>query len=529
MIMNPSELRTITTEIRDGENNPANYDFAYSVGGDNLLACLSAIRERHGAGFYLMPVSAASAGGGVFQHSAPSDGDVIALNIQATPAPIVHTGKYKSIRNVALDEIVIDQAHSEVIAGAAITLEQLNIALGDAISPQTRVMGADLTTYSYAQVGSTFMTGGMGPQRRYFSDSVTEIALYDGDKIIVVKGEELQGYAGTYGWSGIVTAVKCRYHSLPRNEIAFALPVNSSPDGLAQFLRHLWAKCFLDLEKEQVVTEDGGTDLILGLEHISVSSMGPLLSSGIHNESRERAQQLAGKCQAANADGVIFVSACSDGTVEEFLPSLVDDIDADSLTVGGIDLEHTELFKDPEQMRQLREAVPFAARHQPPAGEYRYKNHTDANIRLNPENIAASMRRLWEINADYVANVESCFRDTKELHGEILVYGHMNPYGVDPHNRVTLDCDHEGLFNSARERIVEYRAQYYRHIRDMCDQTGSILVGGEKSADSEQHILAALGGPDCAPGDLRRKFKHQRKTIRAASRIFNWRAMDLYY
>jgi hypothetical protein len=59
----------------------------------------------------------------------------------------------------------------------------------------------------YAAVGATFMTGGMGLKRRYFSASVVEAAIYDGTGTIVICGAKLCGYAGTYCWSDIVSAL----------------------------------------------------------------------------------------------------------------------------------------------------------------------------------------------------------------------------------------------------------------------------------------------------------------------------------
>ena len=175
-------------------------------------------------------------------------------------------------------------------------------------------------------------------------------------------------------------------------------------------------------------------------------------------------------------------------------------------------------------MRQLREAIPYAARMQAPGGTRVYKNHSDANIRLEVDSTAQTMESLWRINGDYVDGVESRFREDSKLRGEILVYGHLNPQGVDPHNRVTLGSDVEPAFAACRADLIELRAAYYRGLAQLCEESGADFVGGEKTADSELAIFAALGGPDQAPAALRQRFEMRRAAIAAAAPMFSWRA-----
>ena len=137
-------------------------------------------------------------------------------------------------------------------------------------------------------------------------------------------------------------------------------------------------------------------------------------------------------------------------------------------------------------------------------------------------------RRLWEINCAYVAALEDYFATRPEISGEILVYGHLNPYGVDPHNRVTLAADDEQAFGAARAFVVEQRAHFYRELAALCESGLASFVGGEKTADSELAIYAALGGPERAPVDLYRRFQLQRDAVCAARPLFNWRAPPLF-
>jgi hypothetical protein len=514
-------------QVVDGENNAVEFDAAYPLRGDPGEA-LRRLREQHGDDIRLLPMSATSAGGGIFQHRDSRGGRVVGLRFDAPPNPRVRFAEHPDLARVEFDEIVIDRERSQVSAGAAITLDQLSQALADELGHCFRVPGADLTSYMYAAVGATFMTGGMGPQRRYFSDSVEEIALFDGERLISVRGDALAGYAGTYGWSGLVCAVRCNFFRFPDNEIAFALPVSSEAPRLARLLAHLAPYAYLELSPRRVSSTGAGGDLILGIEHVSCESMQPLLRAPADNPARNRAAQLQQKCSDAGVDGLVFINGCSERGSDEFLLDLADDADADRLCIAGVDIEFAEVFGDPEEMRAVREAVPFAARTQASGRRLMYKNHSDANIRLAPDEVVESAERLWRINCDYVERVKRYFADEPDIDGQILVYGHLNPYGIDPHNRVTMSSDDDAAFDNAREFLTEQRARYYRDLASMCESGNAQFIGGEKSADSEIAIYQALRGPQHAPAALFERFQRQRETVRAAAALFNWRALPPY-
>ena len=230
--------------------------------------------------------------------------------------------------------------------------------------------------------------------------------------------------------------------------------------------------------------------MILGIEHVSCESMQPLLSAAVDHPARGRAQQLQQKCILAGADGLVFINGFSERSSDEFLLDLADDVDAETLCIAGVDIEHAEVFGDPEEMRAVREAVPYAARTQACDGRLVYKNHSDANIRLPADAI--------------------------------------NPYGVDPHNRVTMSSDDAAAFAGCRSFLVEQRAQYYRELAQLCTSSAAEFIGGEKSADSEIGIYQALSGPEHAPAALYQQFQQQRQCIAAAADLFNWRALPPY-
>lgn len=520
-------LKQITRPLVDGENNRIICDVAYSMRGMQLPEALTAITQKHGNDVLLLPLSGQSGGGGIFQRPKPG-GTVAGLLIEPAVKPKLRTESLTDLTSLGPDEIVVDLAAGDICAGASITLNQLNRALEDTIGAQFKVLGSDLTSYTYAQVGATFMTGGMGPQRRYFSDSVTEIAFHSGEQLSSISGDHLKSLAGTYGWSGLVTAVRCRFHRLPANEIAFAIPVNNDPEKLSELITALAPFCYLRTEDELVVQSERGSNIILGLEHITLASMQPMLAQGGHSDLAFRADQLIEKCREAAADGIVFVNGYSDKPVDEFLFELVDDSDASPVTIAGINLGHTEVFNDPEQMRALREAVPYAARTQEPDGIYSYKAHTDAVIRLNPERAGQAMERHWRANMAYVRDVNAILESVFGVSGQLLVYGHINPYGVDPHNRLTVASDDELALERVRDRLEARRDQLLREWNNVCITTGSEFIGGEKGAGSEQEMFPAFGKPHLAPAAIRKKYNLQSEVIRSASKMFNWRAMPPY-
>ena len=520
----PDLLGSPIAQAQDGENNPVRFDFAYTLRG-NLAGTLRQLRARHGEEIFLLPMSGTSSGGGIFQSADKPGRSVIGLRFDPPPEPRPGKPGNFDLCRMAPDTILFDPERQRVYAGAGVTLGQMSQTLAAQLGAQFRVPGADLTSYQYAAVGATFMTGGMGPQRRYFSDSVVEAAIFDGRDIVAVEGPALAGHAGTYGWSGIVSALCCRYHRFPPNEIAFALPVSGDPQSLARLLDHLAPWCYLQMESDPVCSSAAAGDLILGLEHVSRASMQPLLAASAGSSAARRARKLQQACDAGGADGIIFVNGLSDDSVEDFLPRLLDD---DGSAIAGTSIEHAEIFHQPEEMRDLREAIPYAARTQTPKHTLVYKNHTDANIRIPEAHVETTMSRLWQIACDYVSSVDSFFTRSDEIDGEILVYGHLNPFGVDPHNRVTMSCADRALFEQGREYLLEQRARYFRSLAALCSDSDASFVGGEKAADSERGIFAALGGPQNAPAELYARFRRQQETIRHAAPLFNWRALEPY-
>lgn len=523
-----SGLTPVTSALVDGENNPIALETAYRIPAVGAVDTLKKIIARHGPNCLLLPISAASAGGGIFQTEIPGQGHRVGIKLDPSNGPEITIRSDVDITSLSLDDIFIDTANQWIYAGAAITLDQLNLALNSAVSNRYRVLGADLTSYSYAQAGATFMTGGMGPQRRYFSQSVDQIVLFNGKAVEVIDRPELDAYEGTYGWTGLVTAVRCRYYQIPCHEIAFAMPVGNTSDDLARLLSHLSPLARLNINDGSVKTVDGGTDLIMGIEHITAEAMGPLFASGQDNAVTRLARELKQKCDAAEVGGLVFVSGFSEQPLDEFFESLIDNPDQDQPEIAGISLMHTRVFTNPEQMREVREAVPFAARTQSPTGQFSYKGHTDATICLNPDRVRSAMHLLWDANTRYVDAVDKYFATNPLIKGQILVYGHLNPTGVDPHNRITLASDDHAAFVNAERFVLQARNRFYRELHQICEQTGSTFVGGEKGAGSEYEMFESFRDTTETPPALAEKLSKQKQQISKASSMFRWRAFPLY-
>ena len=116
--------------VKDGENNPVEFDVAYNLRGDPLTA-LQQIRARHGDDILLLPMSATSSGGGIFQHHKKPEASVIGVRFEAPLKPRLRFAPNPELEKIAQDEIVIDPESQQVSAGCAITLDQLNRALAD--------------------------------------------------------------------------------------------------------------------------------------------------------------------------------------------------------------------------------------------------------------------------------------------------------------------------------------------------------------------------------------------------------------
>ena len=115
----------------DGENNSIDFDVAYTIRGD-LREMANQLRARHGNDMLLLPMSATSSGGGIFQHRGRTTATVVGLRYDAPHDPQTRFDSNPDLCVLRQDEIVIDRERQKVSAGAAVTLNQLTRALADA-------------------------------------------------------------------------------------------------------------------------------------------------------------------------------------------------------------------------------------------------------------------------------------------------------------------------------------------------------------------------------------------------------------
>lgn len=516
-------------DLRDGENNAVHFHCACPVKSRPPDEIIAGLLDKFGDALRLLPVSAASCGDGLLGISPNGAGvaataRIVALHVLPVARPQIRVvSDAPDIRAVRWHEIIIDPARRHIYAGAAVTLAQINTALEQcpALSEQGvhHVYGADLTSSGYAQAGSTFMTGGMGPQRRYFSDSVDQVALHDGTALQTIEGARLLEYAGSYGWTGWVGAVRCRYHPRPGNEFAFALPVRNCARELAAALSAVSPFCYFDDHPDTGIN-------IFGVEHLTAHAMEPLLQAGGRAEIISRARRITENCSAAQADGLLFISGFSDLPATDTLAEIVDRMAKDTAPSTQT-LAYSEVFESAALMQALREAVPYAARRQLPKRNGIYKNHTDANVILKPDRVGEAMQRIWNINENYVQALQDIFINSHAVDGSILIYGHLNPRGVDPHNRLTLAAPDKKSLGYAVMAAEAARGEYFKSLRSLCDEGLADYAGGEKSAGSEAEMIKVFG-EDALPPMLAKKYSRQISRIRHSSPLFNWRAIPPY-
>ena len=74
----PQILGKPIEQVLDGENNRVEFDIAYPVKG-NLIDAVDQLRDLHGPELYLLPMSATSSGGGIFQNKNRPSGTIVGL------------------------------------------------------------------------------------------------------------------------------------------------------------------------------------------------------------------------------------------------------------------------------------------------------------------------------------------------------------------------------------------------------------------------------------------------------------------
>lgn len=516
----PHGLRSISEIRTDTENNIIELDEQYELVNGDISETIEYLKLMHGNNICLIPIAGQSAGGGVFTTQKTNDKQVAIGLIITPPTSLSEKNNIKvTISETAptdklrTQELHINRRNKVAYAGAGVVLDQISASVQEVLGENYQVQGTDLTSSSYASACATFMTGGMGPTRINFAQSILEIVYYNGEcsKHISDKNE-LQTLLETYGWTGFVERIAVPIIKVPPHEFGFAVPVNNTSNEIARLVEY-----FAD---KTIVSKKGFTEtnvFIAGLEIITGDALQLLVA---HAPNTVGLNTLMNNCQAANKDAVVFISGLAQSNpfedAEDHLRIFVDN------ATSGLSLELATPFSNLQEMKTIREAAPELARRQFMDAPFSYKDHTDINVSINLEKCLESVEAIMNCYADYKINVEKLIAAQEKLTGNVQVYGHINPQGFDPHYRITLVSDSEEIMLRSKKKAQELYTQLVQDISNTCQKTDSKICGGEKGIISNLKIVNAFDTNP--PAQLLDILQKQQTAISAAHSMFNWRA-----
>jgi hypothetical protein len=517
----PIGLRKISFDKKDTEGKAPNLDAYYELTNGSISESINYLKESFSE-IKLVPIGGFSAGGSVFSNES-SEKKTIGLLIAPPHAlsernNISYTiSEGSATAPLKTQELHINTKEKTVQVGAGVVLDQINASVQEALGADCIVLGADLTSSGYASAGGTFMTGGMGPSRISFADTVQEITLFDGVKSQTINGEEnLALVKETYGWTGIIEHLILPIVQVPKRAFGFALPINSSAEELGKLAAYF-------SEKTKPVIDNGiitNDVLVLGLEFISENAL-RLIEKNMPNLNGF--DQLKKNIVAANKKSAVFISGYAQENPFEDLKDALGIFVENK--ISGLAFEQAMPFDNLQDMKMLREAAPDISRAQFRDAQFVYKNHTDINIQLDINKPAESMETVFSCYERYQKRIELLLEQADGITGNMQVYGHLNPQGVDPHYRLTLVAKTQKQLSAAQGKASELYNILVQEIQVVCSEMNCKLTGGEKGFISNQKVVTALlKNESSLPEELANKFSKQKETILQANSIFNWRA-----
>jgi len=521
----PHGLRKIFFDKKDTEGNAVQLDVCYELSNGNIQECLSHFTKEYGT-FLLIPIGGLSAGGKVFQNLKKQQSDIVIGLVITPPASISEQGNIKysmsdenPTRTLTTHELHINKKQLSVIAGAGVVLDQLKATVEEALGKSYSVLGTDLTSSSYASCGATFMTGGMGPTRINFAQSVQDIVFCDGNGELKINNKkELSRLSETYGWTGIVQSVTLPIVKMPPYEFGLAIPISNTSTEIAKLVQY-----FAD---KTVITPNGLREvnlLVSGLELITQNSL-ELISK--HSPNKKILEQLIANCKKAKKNAVIFISGLA---TKNPLEDLTDPLNifVDNQT-SGLSLEEATPFTSMATMKVIREGAPELARRQFMDAKFSYKDHTDINVVINLEHCSKSVKAIIKCYEHYKEEIETLIKEENQLRGNVLVYGHLNPQGLDPHYRITICSANESVLLTAKEKAKAAYSNLVKNINQACMETGSKITGGEKGIISNSKIFSSLyHQKSVLPTAFQNQLKKQAMQISQSNIMFRWRVKDV--
>lgn len=513
----PQGLREIFSERKDTEGNLIALDFQYELTNGRIDESINFLKEKHGQDILLIPIGGQSAGSGVFCSKKTRMEQIIIGLVILPPTSISEQNNIdytisndKPTFSPKTHELHIDKKNQIAYIGAGVVLDQIIGTVKAALGNSYHIEGTDLTSSGYASAGATFMTGGMGPSRKNFAQSVIQISYFNGYKTILIEdAEELIPLQETYGWTGIIESIAVPIIQVPSFEFGFALPINNTATELSHLMNYFADKTY---------TNDNV--FISGLELITSSAL-DLLND--YNPDLKGLTDLVSNCKLTNKDAVIFVSGMATKNPFEDMADPLN-IFVDNKT-SGLSIEQATPFNDLQAMKNIREGAPDLARQQFTHATYTYKHHTDINIIPNRDQIKSSMKPIIECYEHYKSELEKILFNTDDLEGNVQVYGHINPQGFDPHYRLTLASENKEILRIAKTQAKNEFTKLVQNLTFTCKKTGSTLCGGEKGIISNIKIMNAISEKGMkVPQQLSEQYNKQQTAIAQAHTMFNWRS-----
>lgn len=460
----------------------------------------------------------------VFSEKAPEGKNIIGIILETPIAPEVSSSTFAPNTKLEVQQIHINTQSREIFAGAAVTLDQISIAAQQILGNEYRVPGTDLTSRIMASSGGTFMTNGAGLKRINFGNAALSIRLYDGQTSRIIDNKkEIELLAGTYGFTGIVEEIKMQAIEVPKHDFRFAIPVNNNAQDLAKIIEKFGKKTDINIENGKIITDDYVVD---GIELVTEKS---IINQDNSSSDLAAVQKLL---KSSGKNALVFVTGYSH---KEFLEDENNWDENFEVFLNEFPIEKIHPFDNVDEMRKIREKGPEDAKSQKlKIGEeivqFQHSESTDINVVVNHVNLRKNSELVLICYDEHKKKVLNLLEENKldGLVGNLNMYGHLNPQGLDLHYRVTIGENDKENLNKAKSQLKKYYNELVQKIAKICQETDSKFTGGEKGAKSNTAILDSLTGKNISvANDLKERYSLQIKAIENSSPVFNWRAKKM--
>lgn len=479
---------------------------------------ISDVLEKYSKEEYVFMLMGGKTASKVFSDKAPEGKKIVGITLSPSAGVKISSSEKSPQQPLKVNEIHVNTKSREISAGAAVILDQVSAAAAasQVLGKNYRVLGADLTSRSSASVGGTFMTNGAGLKRVNFGENSLEVRINDGKASRTITDKnEIKNIAGTYGYTGIVEEVKLQIVETPQHDFRFAVTINNNAKDLADLIDFWGDKTDIKIQDGKIITDDYIVD---GLELVTKDSL--LAKKDPSSELTVLIQLL----ETSGKDSLVFITGYSHKEFLENEENWDDDYEVFLNKIPGTEIHP---FNSVSEMRDIRESGPNIAKSQNLNTKLQHSESTDMNVVINRENLGQNSELVLQCYDEHKRKVLELLEkeEKNEVAGNIYMYGHLNPQGLDLHCRVTVGTEDESTMENVKTELKKYYNQLVQKIAGICDETDSKFTGGEKGAKSNVKILESLDGIDIPTTKLLQKnHNKQIKTIQESDFIFNWRA-----